>query len=407
MGRPNNMILVTILLVVVIMFIFQQTSKNPKCKDTLECLRFEASAPIKIGVIHHPSGDKHSVEHEQTQIVRLALSDRGNEIYKHPIVANFKEIDCSESAGEEAVKVLIEEKAMLGIISIVCPVANISAAKFASQAGLVLMSGTDNSPRSIKGGDQLLLPQLPGYFRTIYNKAESAKAAASFALRKLGLTNAAVVKVGDKSGQIYNQAFIDFFKQLGGKVSTITSLSELSAVHPDFLFLAASTSDSHQLIKGVQSNPELNDLKIFCSLDLLELGFLRLLGADSRDVYFIESDRYDFSLESQKVNADYKAKFGNPPQYQHYGQIYDAATLFLLTIKASSLPRSKGILTFGRQRFRDILKQVVNFKGITGSLNCTADGECGASRFKIMRMNDPQKGLDGLRKNVVFVHSSN
>jgi branched-chain amino acid transport system substrate-binding protein len=407
MGRSNNMILITILLVAVIMFVFQMTSKNPGCNDKIECLAIGPNEPMRIGVIRHPSKNNRSMGIERSQIIKLALADRGTQIYKHPVIVHFKEIECSAPEGENAVNELIDEKPMLGILSLVCPAAHLSAAKFASKAGLVLMSGIENSPRPIHVEGQARKSGLPGYFRTIYNKAESGKAAASFAFRKLGVTKAAVYSGAEAPEPIYADIFRQFSHQFDGEVSSVDSLAELVANQPEFLFLNASVSENLNLIKGIKSSERLNKLSIFCSIDLLESEFLQSLGEDGRNIYFIESDRYNFSLESRNKTAEYQTAYGYLPQYSHFEQIYDAATILMLTIKASSLPRQNGNLIFGRQRLRDILSQTTNFKGLSGNLSCNSNGECGVSRFRILKIDDPQSGLDGLRQNVVFIYSSN
>jgi branched-chain amino acid transport system substrate-binding protein len=42
------------------------------------------------------------------------------------------------------------------------------------------------------------------------------------------------------------------------------------------------------------------------------------------------------------------------------------------------------------------------FPGLTGSLTCDPNGDCGVARFAVVRLDEPALGLDGLRANVVY-----
>jgi len=139
----------------------------------------------------------------------------------------------------------------------------------------------------------------------------------------------------------------------------------------------------------------------------LTVAFIDEIGSFGRGLYFVDDASYEVGPANDKLVNDYRSTFGEPPKYPNYGHIYDATTLLVLTIRAAMSPKQKNTLTFARQRLRYILSQTKNFKGITGTLSCDSNGNCGVYRFKILRLDDPSLGLEGLQQNVVFIYSSN
>jgi branched-chain amino acid transport system substrate-binding protein len=63
------------------------------------------------------------------------------------------------------------------------------------------------------------------------------------------------------------------------------------------------------------------------------------------------------------------------------------------------------MLHLGRQALRDALYTTVNFQGLTGHLTCDKFGDCGVPRFKVVRLDDPAAGFEGLAANVIYSYT--
>jgi branched-chain amino acid transport system substrate-binding protein len=84
---------------------------------------------------------------------------------------------------------------------------------------------------------------------------------------------------------------------------------------------------------------------------------------------------------------------------------YDAANLLLDTIEQVVVEEEDGTLHLGRQALRDALYATSGYSGITGTLTCDQFGDCGLARFKVVRLDDPAAGFEGLADNVVYTYS--
>ena len=61
-----------------------------------------------------------------------------------------------------------------------------------------------------------------------------------------------------------------------------------------------------------------------------------------------------------------------------------------------------GSLHIGRQALRDRLYSLTGFAGVTGSLSCNQFGDCAEPAFNVLRLDDPNSGLKGLERNIVY-----
>ena len=57
-------------------------------------------------------------------------------------------------------------------------------------------------------------------------------------------------------------------------------------------------------------------------------------------------------------------------------------------------------MIIGREKLRRTLYQSHNTDGITGPLQCDQFGDCGYPRFNILRLDAPERGVEGLQANV-------
>ena len=110
----------------------------------------------------------------------------------------------------------------------------------------------------------------------------------------------------------------------------------------------------------------------------------------------------------EALSQKYIKRYNIPPETFYYVTAYDAATLFCLKVlkKLPFYGHQSGALYIGRQALRDTLYNTMNFKGMSGTLTCDAFGDCAQPWFKVLRMDDPLGGINGLQSNVEFTYTS-
>jgi len=80
-------------------------------------------------------------------------------------------------------------------------------------------------------------------------------------------------------------------------------------------------------------------------------------------------------------------------------------SIFTGVIEAVAVQDADGTLHIGRQALRDALYATTGFEGVSGTLACDEFGDCAATKFDIVRLDDPSAGLDGLRSNVIYTYT--
>ena len=78
--------------------------------------------------------------------------------------------------------------------------------------------------------------------------------------------------------------------------------------------------------------------------------------------------------------------------------------MLLTAIEKVTVKGSDGTLYIGRKALRDALYATKGFPGLTGKLSCNQFGDCGAVPFIGVQVEDPAKGIDGLKSKVMFTY---
>jgi branched-chain amino acid transport system substrate-binding protein len=103
--------------------------------------------------------------------------------------------------------------------------------------------------------------------------------------------------------------------------------------------------------------------------------------------------------------SNYEAQYGEAPTLPYHAYAYDAANIVLDAIETVAVQEEDGTLHIGRQALREALYATSGFQGLTGSLTCDEFGDCGAARFKVVRLDDPAAGIEGLAGNVIYTYT--
>ena len=110
-----------------------------------------------------------------------------------------------------------------------------------------------------------------------------------------------------------------------------------------------------------------------------EIGTAAGADADGFKVTGNDPQQFSAAYTSHFVPA-YTAKFGVAPSggaYSAYG--YDAFRLIKLAIVSVAVPQPNGHLLIGRTALRNALYATTGITGLTGTLTCTATGDCAAT----------------------------
>jgi branched-chain amino acid transport system substrate-binding protein len=135
-------------------------------------------------------------------------------------------------------------------------------------------------------------------------------------------------------------------------------------------------------------------------------SFIEAVGDAALGMYFIAPTTPEgpaFDTFASRYETQYSEPLTSTPYHAH---TYDAANMLLNAIETAAVQDAhvEGTLHIGRQALRDALYATSGYQGLTGSLTCDAYGDCGAIRLRVMRLDDPAAGLEGLDANVVYTY---
>lgn len=378
----------------------------------LGVIEVAAGDPIKIASLQSISGDTASLGTDQVRGVELAIKDKG-EIDGHSIELAFNEDDgCNSEGGQTGATRIIADPDVVAVVGTSCSGAGVPASKIISEAGRVLISGSNTSPvltSDLKGNANSEYHE--GYFRTAHNDAIQGAAAATFVYDELGLTTVATINDGDPYTQGLTSAFEGFFEGLGGTIALSTAvtpdqtdmrpvLTEAAAANAELIFFPIFQPAADFIAEQAQEVSGLEDTVLMGADGLLSDTFVVL--PQSKGMYFSGPSTPTTPAYDDFV-AEYEAEYGEPPIQAFHAHAYDAAMMVFTAIE--NIGQMQGdTLVIDLQALRDELHSIT-YDGLTGTLSCDDFGDCASPSIDIVQNTDATADISAVRENVLKTYT--
>jgi len=392
----------------------EPTTTTGSGEGDLGAVTVGAGEPIIIASIQAISGPVASLGQDQVDAIEIAIADRGGELLGHPLELQSEDGLCSAEGGSTAAQAIVANPQIVGILGTSCSGAGVPASQIMSEAGLVMISGSNTSP-SLTALPYLADAPLEaqenwqeGYFRTAHNDEFQGAGAATFAATDLGATTAVTIHDGDPYTEGLTGQFGEFFTAGGGEILLATAvnkgdtdmrpiLQEVEALAPDVLFMPIFQPEADFIVQQIGEFPGLADTQ--------------LMGADGilSDTFVVlpETEGMVFSGPGQASGAPYEefvAKYeeavGSPPIQAFHAHSYDAANMLLDAIENTATVDGDSVV-IDRAALRQYLYDLEGFEGLTGTLACNQFGDCANPAIGIFRNDDPSAGILGVLGNVI------
>lgn len=384
-----------------------------ECDDAIGCVTVAPGDPIKIASIQVISGDLTSLGLDQNRGIEIAIESFGGEILGHTIELSTEDGECSAEGGSTAAINIVADPQVLGIVGTSCSGAGEAASQIMSEAGLVMISGSNTSPSLTSSplGQVAGEAWQPGYFRTAHNDEVQGTGVANFVFNELGITKAASVHDGDPYTSGLAAVFAREFEAFGGEIVLETAinkddtdmrpmLTSVAAAGAELLFFPIFQPAGDFIVFQSKEIEGFENITLMGADGLLSDTYVASVGDDGIGSYYsgpevTASDAYDAFL------ATHVEKYGEEPIQAFHAFAHDAALMLLEAIEAVAEEDEDGTLHVGRQALRDYLYGN-RFEGLTGALVCSEYGDCAGQLIQVSRLDDPAAGISGLRGNVVF-----
>ena len=381
----------------------------------------EPGAQVQIRSLNAISGDVAFLGIPNQRGIEAAVADFGD--IKGFEVTSGEGLDdlCSAEGGQAAAQQIVADEQVVGVIGTSCSGAAASAAPLISDAGLVMISGSNTSPSltsDLQGNANE--NYRPGYYRTAHNDLFQGAAMAAFVYNDLGLTTAAAIHDGDPYTQGLAQAFADAFEALGGTVTGFTGVSkedtdmvpvltEVAADSPEALFFPIFQPAGDFIADQAPGVAGLESTQLLAADGLLTDGFMELpqsegLYFSGPDVRFGTNTNQSTGKTAAEVLADYEAAHGEPPSAAFWGHSYDAAAMLLDAIEAASYVDGDGNLVIDRAGVREALNGVSGYSGLIGTITCDDFGDCGSQKITVIEHTD-SGDIEASKQAVVFEYA--
>lgn len=381
----------------------------PACTDAIGCVTIAPDEPIKISAFQSKTGPLAELGPEAEHAIELATEEYG-EMLGHKIELSSEDSGCSPENGTTGALRVVADPEVLGAVGTTCSGAAETAAKILSDAGMVMISGSNAAPAlTFFAGKRGTFSQ-PGYFRTSQNGQYSGAAAAHFAYAS-GIRKAATLNDGDPYTVGLTDVFALTFEELGGAIVAATAvnkddtdmipvLESVAGMNAELLYFPIFRPAGDYILRQAKAMSGFEEVAFMSADGLINDLYISEMGADAVGMYFVAASEPQ-SAAYDALTQRYTAKFG-APFTTYYGSYYDATLLLLNAIEAASQQGDQGTLVIGRQAMRDYLTNLKEFDGTTGKIACDEYGDCAAGSIDVMQVKDPAAGVEGLRSNVVY-----
>jgi branched-chain amino acid transport system substrate-binding protein len=384
-----------------------------QCADPIGCVEIGPGEPIKIASIQNLTGEGPPGLF-MVHCAELAVADRDGQLLGHPVEIVTADSKCSGEGGTTAALQVAADPQIVGIVGPSCSGEAETAMKVISKAGLVMISGSATASSLTSVGGEQGADWQPGFLRTAQNDAQAGRAAAIFAFQQLGKSRAATINVGDPYSRGLSDTFRKTFVELGGQLVLDAAINKgdtnmqpvLNAVADsgaELLFFPVYEPEGDYLILQAAELESFAAIALMSADGLYFETFVAAVGQAGVGVVLI-APTFTQSAEYNAMVSRYEARYEDPLIPIYDATTYDAASLLLHAVEAVAVQDQDGTLHVGRQALRDALYATDRFQGLSGNLTCDRYGDCGASRFMAVRLDDPAAGLEGLAANVIWTY---
>ncbi|MDH3730603.1 MAG: branched-chain amino acid ABC transporter substrate-binding protein [Acidimicrobiia bacterium] len=382
------------------------TEFPPAAMGELGGVLIGAGESVQIRTLQSISGGTEFLGVDQNRGTELAVEDYGDVLGHSVDLGVFEDDLCGPEGGAAGAQAIVAQDGVLGVVGTTCSGAAAAAAPIISQAGMVLVSGSNTSP-SLTSDLQGNANEnwQPGYYRTAHNDLFQGAAAAEYAFSVLGFTNAGAIHDGDPYTQGLAQSFADAFTALGGTVSVFTAvnkgdtdmtpvLTEVAAGEPEVIYFPIFPPEGNFIAQQIGGVAGLDDVQLFSADGMFvagEGGFMTL--PESEGMYFsgpnLVFENSGFTgVNYADLKARYEADYGEAPLAAFHAHTYDATMILLSSIEAVAVEGPNGELWVDRDDLRAHMNGLSGFSGVTGSLTCDAFGDCGSQAIAIFFHED-------------------
>jgi len=326
---------------------------------------------------------------------QVALEDRDYKYKGHDILLTSDDGQCLPAGGSVVGAKLAADQTLAFLIGSSCSDETVGGIKAITDAGLTTISPSNTRP-AFTFPDRG--PEFAGYLRTAHSDAFQGKAVAEFATQVLKVTKAATIHDGSTYAQALQQVFVDEFKALGGTVTiqeAVTKdqpdmksvLTRVAATGPELLYYPIFIASGGLITRQAPEVAGLQGVVLMGSDGMFSPDFIKGAGTAAEGMYLSSPDFSKFQAGYDAFLEKYKKGLAVVLSAFH-AHAYDATNIMFAALDKVVVEGPDGTLYVPLKAFRDAVYATKDFAGITGTLSCSASGDCGAPLIAVYQITN-------------------
>ena len=369
--------------------------------DEHGCVEIPAGDPIRIASALSITGDTASLGNDSNYGIEIAIADRG-EVAGREIELVKEDAGCSDAAtGQTAAQAIVADPSIVAVIGTTCSRTAVPAMPVLEDAGLTMISPSNTAPSLTNPDTEDYGGEF--YFRTAYNDNVQGAAVAQFACDELGVTSAATIHDGSPYAEQLQEVFAQQFTEIcDGTVTAQEAinigdtdfrpvLTTIAADSPELLFFPIFSPEGPLVTQQAQEVAGLEDMILMGADGIKDQSFIDAAGdvAEEIGMYFSGPDlnfggayEDDFLPKYQELSGE------DGPIAPYHAHGYDAAMIIFDAIEAVGVEGEDGTLFVPKDALRQYISELTDYAGLTGTLTCDENGDCGAEDVSIAQLVD-------------------
>ena len=379
--------------------------------DAVGCLEVAPGDPIKFASANAISGDVAYLGNDINFGIQVGINDRGK-LLGHDVELVKEDAGCGDAAtGQTAAQAIVADTQIVAVVGTSCSRTAVPAMPVLSAAGVTMISAANTAP-SLTNPDK---PDFGGpfYFRTAYNDNVQGAAVAKFACETLNAKTAATVHDGSPYAQQLQQVFHDQSTALcGGKTTSaqainvgdtdfhtvLTTIASSNAGKaPDLFFFPIFDPEGPLLAKQTADVAGLENMKLIGADGIKDGGFITAAGTFATThggpMYFSGPDLNFGTAYTDTFLPKYYALSGTTsPLAPYHAHGFDAINILMDAVAKVAVKDAAGNLFIPRDAVRLYVHNLKDYAGLTGTLTCDANGDCGSKFVSIAQLKPDSAG---------------
>lgn len=347
---------------------------------------------IKIGLATDLSNVLPAPGLDIAQAAQLAVDQFNAEggLLGYQIELVIEDDQCTGEGATTVANLFASDPDLYAVVGHVCSGASIPASDVYADARIPMVSPSSTAGAFTARG-------LDVANRVAFNDNIQGVVAARYIYDVLESRRIAVLHDNSSYGEGLASTVAETFESLGGDILSFEVidpedqdyrpvLTVIAEQNPDLIYLGGYQNQAALLVAQMVE-VGMDDVIFFSDDGVYTQDFLDLAGEFSEGVYV----SFGAQIGDAALNADfdlaYEESFGVRPDElgPYHAQAYDAANMILSALEAVAALDENGELVIDREALIKAVRETENMEGVSGMINCEANGDCGTVVIDIFR----------------------